>query len=240
MATDWSVEARPGWFHRLIVPQRGGQPSSLALAVAAASALAFVVSISLDWRTATLSLGNTGSEADRQVLVLHGGVGDATSLAVAYLLGMVALLGIVGAAIGRPDVALRMRLPVLGVGVGLVGVVLAVFTRKAEVQSAIAANFGGFLPDLEDRLKTAPGPGSFLGLAATVLAMAAVWIAGRAVAVADAVAAREPAGDAGADPETERAPGIYAPHSPNGFGLTARGGGVYDLTVIPDDHPNPR
>jgi hypothetical protein len=240
MTTDWSVEARPGWFHRLIVPQRGGRPSSLALGIAAAGALAFILSISMDWRIATLNLGNTGSGPQQQVLVMHGGVGDTNALAVAYLLGMVALLGVVGAAIGRPEVALRIRLPVLGVGVGLIGVVLAVFTRKAGIESAIASNFGGFLPDLEDRLKTAPGPGSFVGLAAVVLLVAAVWMAGRAMALADAAAARGPAADADVEPETERAPGIYAPHNPNGFGLAARGGGVYDLTVIPDDRPNPR
>jgi len=238
MTTDWSVETRPGWFHRLIVPQRGGQPNSLAVGIAAASALAFVVSISLDWRIATINFGNSGSGSEGQLFVLHGGVGDTTSLSVAFLLGMMALLGIVGAAISRPEVAIRMRLPVLGLGFGLVGVVLAVFTRKADVQSSIAGNLGGFVPELDERVKTAAGPGSYLGLVAVLLAVAAVWVAGRAVTLADAAAARTP--DLEGEPEGERAPGIYAPHSPNGFGLTPRGGGVFDLTVIPDDQANPR
>ena len=240
MTTDWSVEARPGWFHRLIVPQSGGRSRSLALGIGAASALAFVLSISMDWRTATINFGNTSSGPEGQVFVLHGGVGDATSLSVAFLLGMMALLGVVGAAVNRPEVAVRMRLPVMGIGVGLVGVVLAVFTRKSDVQNSIATNFGGFVPELDERVKTGPGPGSFLGLAAVVLAVAAVWVAGRTLALADVAAGRRSVPDSEEETEDERVPGIYAPHTPNGFGLTPRGGGVFDLTVIPDDQANPR
>lgn len=241
--TDWSVEPRAGWLHRLIVPQRDGRSSSLAMTVAAAAAVAFVASIALDWRTATVDLTSSSSQGETQQLVLHAGVGDAMSLAVTYLLGMVALLGTVGATLARPDLAARVRMTVLGVGVGLAGVVLAVFVRGDDIQSAIGLNYGGFLPELDDRVKTAPGPGAFLGLAAVALCTAAVWLAGRSAALTAAGSAGWAAAAAAPTRAADGPPAVANHHDPAGYSTTGRtasfdptvrAGGVFDLTVTPD------
>jgi hypothetical protein len=234
MTTDWVEDPRVGWMSRLLVPREGGRANSLTLGVAALAAGAFVASVSLDWRTVTIDLSSLG-QSSSSTAVFRAGVGDATSLGVAYLLGMVALLGLVGAALGRPELAVRMRHAASGVGVGLLGLVLAVYLRHTDIE-ALGVNYGGFLPQLPDSVKTAAGPGSFFAVAAVVLATGAVWMAAR-TAIREELPATAPDTHAEGEPDADADVAAGAPSSgPGGtFDLSVRpSGGVLDITVTPD------
>lgn len=234
MTTDWVVEEpRVGWLSRLLVPRERGWANSVTLGVAVLAAAAFVASVSLDWRTVTVDLTALG-QASGSTAVFRAGVGDATSLSIAYLLGMVALLGLVGACVGRPELAVRMRNAATGVGVGLLGLVLAVYVREADVETALRTNYGGYLPELPDSIKSEAGPGSLFAAAAVVLAMAAVWLAART-----ATRAEQPATTRDTDAADEPDDAIATDHprtGPSGtFDLSVRpSGGLLDLTVTPD------
>jgi hypothetical protein len=236
MTIDWVEEPRAGWLSRFLVPREPGRANSLTLGVAALAAAAFVASVSLDWRTVTIDL-TSSSQSDSTTAVFRAGVGDATSLSVAYLLGMVALLGFVGAAVGRPELAMRMRHAASGVGVGLLGLVLAVFLRETDIETALGTNYGGFLPDLPDSVKSQAGPGSLFAAIAVVLATAAVWLAARTVAGQEQPTTR------GADPDEDLDDDVPTGQARSGqgtFDLSVRPtGGVLDLTVTPDGHSPP-
>jgi hypothetical protein len=92
----------------------------------AAGAAAFVGSLVLDWENATLS-GLSGVDPGFS----SGVSGTVTvgvpqnNLGLVYLVGTLALIVALGAVLTRPATALRMRLAVSGLGVGLLGVVLS-------------------------------------------------------------------------------------------------------------------
>ncbi|MGE5829898.1 MAG: hypothetical protein ACM30G_16275 [Micromonosporaceae bacterium] len=231
MTTDWVEEPRTGWISRLLVPREPGRASSLTLGIATLATAAFVASVVLDWRVVTVDLTAAGgsNQSGTTTAVFRASVGDATSLSSAYLLGMVALLGLVGAAAGRAELAVRMRHAASGVGVGLLGLVFAVFFRQADLETALGANYGGFVPELPDNVKSEAGPGSLFAAAAVALATAAVWTAARA-AMREGLPARGEPGD-----EADETP-IDHPYSGmgGGFAMSVQPAGALDLTVTPD------
>jgi hypothetical protein len=233
MTTDWVEEPPVGWLSRLLVPRERGRANSLTLGVAALAAAAFVASVSLDWRTVTVDL-TSSSGASSSAAVFRAGVGDATSLSVGYLLGMVAMLGLVGAVVGRPELAVRMRHAATGVGVGLLGLVLAVYLRETDIEAALRANYGGFVTQLPDNVKSEAGPGSLFAAMAVALATAAVWMAARTAAREEQAAAVRKA-DAEDDADEAIATGHPRMSAGGTFDLSVRpSGGSLDITVTPD------
>jgi hypothetical protein len=121
------------------------------------------------------------------------------------MVGMLGLLALVGAVLARPELAVRLRLSALGVGVGIAGVLLAMSNQFRDVLTQIygfGIRFGGQLPvevqRVLDDTKYAAMPGQFLSAGAVVALVAGVWLAagpvGGAATVGTAVAATPASG----------------------------------------------
>jgi hypothetical protein len=182
---DWPIEPnRPGVLSRLINPQAGAKPATTAFVLGIAAAVAFVASLALQWQRVTFTVPREAnfnvSPGAEMTSIANAGTIDA--LGEVYLLGMVALLGLVGAVLARPDLALRFRMGVSGVGVGLLGIVIAVMQRFPGTAAGAYDGFFG-LQGVQDELrasaKVAYEPGFAAAAVAVSLAVAAVWVAAR-------------------------------------------------------------
>jgi hypothetical protein len=93
-----------------------------------------------------------------------------------YVWVMLGLLASIGAAIAWPHSALRLRVLATGVGVGLIGILIALTLRLAGAfvdQQAVPT-------ESQAQLKTVTTiqPGLYFAFAAVVLCVAAIWLAG--------------------------------------------------------------
>jgi hypothetical protein len=181
---DWDPEpSRPGLVHRMISPQAGARPATLAFGLGIAAALAFVASLALEWARVTFTLGSGSfsvSPGDEYTAVASPGT--AANVGQVYLIGMLALLGLLGAVIMRPELALRLRMAASGVGVGLLGLVVAtVLQFPAQVISSAGALFSptGAIDEMLSRATVAYQPGLAAAVAAILLCVAAIWLAAR-------------------------------------------------------------
>jgi hypothetical protein len=219
MSTQWLVEERePGWLGRLIAPSGGGRPVTAAAAVGGLAAVAFALSMAFDWSLVTVNEPAPSDQPQSNNLALHAGVGTLDSLSFVYALGMVALLGTVGAVVTRPELALRLRLAAIGVTAGMVGVVVATTMRMDTI-----VPFG--LPT-SYTVTTSIQVGLFFGYAAAVLPLAAIWLAARPAARARPPAP-EPAPERAELADEDEPPVVAFPR-----GVSVSGGPV-DLTVTP-------
>ena len=167
--TDWTVEPRDrGWLARLIAPQEGDRPSSMPLLLGALGAAAYVASLALDWQKITVEPLTGDGPPPQQTAILTAGLGDIATLSLAFVLGGIALLALVGTVATRPEVALRLRMTTMGVGVGLVGVLLAITIRMPNtylaVQGFAEAIFGGGPEAFQDRMTKLVRAGHLLRL----------------------------------------------------------------------------
>jgi hypothetical protein len=192
------VEHRdPGWFVRLVAPQGGGRPATLTFVLGALAAGAFIGSLALDWQSVTVPAGIPDGFAEQGDRSVAGGIASIETLSLVYTLGVVALLGVVGAVVTRPDLALRQRMAATGVTVGLVGVLAAVTLRLSETVANLPAVYFIDVGAL-DGLTYSYEPGLLCGYAAVVLSGAAIWRAGGVARRRAADAEAAGAGGAGA------------------------------------------
>jgi hypothetical protein len=188
MADQWGADAaRTGVVTRLLLPQAGAKPATMAFGLGVVSALAFVISMILDWQRVTFAIPSDGgniSVGSGDVFMVAARPGTLNTLGEVYLLGMVGLLGLVGAVLTRPDLALRFRLGVTGVAVGLLGIVIAIAVGFVdESASSFGGIFGGQLHDkLRDSAQVAYQPGLAAAVLAVIAGVAAVWLAARPAA----------------------------------------------------------
>src|SRR5690242_11096046 len=91
---DWDREsARPGLMHRLISPQAGARPATLAFGLGIAAAVAFVASLALEWARVTFTLGeNTFNVSPGDEYTAVASPGTSANVGQVYLIGMLALL----------------------------------------------------------------------------------------------------------------------------------------------------
>jgi hypothetical protein len=182
---DWPIEpSRPGVLSRLINPQAGAKPATTAFVLGIAAAGAFVASLVLRWQqvTFTIPLDADFSARNGSEVTSVANPGTVDTLGEVYLIGMVALLGLVGAVVARPDLALRLRMGVTGIGVGLLGIVIAVVLRFPETAAGGYDSFfaiQGVRDELRASVKVAYEPGLAAAAGAVALAVAAVWLAAR-------------------------------------------------------------
>jgi hypothetical protein len=222
MAADWMVEEHePGWLGRMIAPSGGGRPATAAVAVGALAAVAFVLSMAFDWALVSVTEPSPSEQPSSPGFQAHAGVGTLDSLSFVYALGMVALLGAVGAVVTRPDLALRLRLSALGVTIGMIAVVVAATIRLPTV----VLPFG--LPSNYPVTHTIE-LGLFFGYAAVVLPLVSIWLAARPAARTRPAAAPDRDVD---EPEFDDE--VEPSSVPYLRGLSVSGGGPVDLTVTP-------
>jgi hypothetical protein len=243
--TEWVVEPRgPGWLGRLIAPRNAGPPSSIAFGIGALGAAAFVASLALDWQRVTIKAPPNTQTVTPEDSVFTAGLGNMETLSLAYVLGSIALLALVGTVATRSDLALRLRMTAMGAGVGVLGVLIAVTLRIPNTlmttPGILDAIFGGGTPPLQDRVTNTYEPGIFCGYAAVLLLTLAIWLAGRPAA--RAAAAQTAAGeDADAiDPVEVLATLRRQPRVAGPLDLSVTPEGPINLSVTPGGPIPPR
>lgn len=236
--TEWTAESRePGWLGRLVAPEGGGRPSTTAFLVALLGLAAFVASLTLDWVSVTLPQNFQGGgiiegQTFGQSLV------NVSSLGEVYALAGIALFGFVGSVITRPDAALRMRMGVTGVAIGLLGLVAA---GNLNLQNRALEQWVGpiFAPG-EAQATAALEAGLFCAYAAVALPAVAVWLVARPAARATRAAA-PPEAAVGGQGVTEEPAEESVPAPPNRWvsvgGLSVSPSEPVDLSVTPDAWP---
>lgn len=249
MADERRVESRiRRGLARLLGVASGDRLALSALVLGLAGAAAFVVSLLVDWQRLSVppvpEFGSLGGEVTVDL--------SRVAYGVVYPIGMLGLLTLVGLALPRPDVARRVRLAAVGLGVGMAGVTVAIVNQMRDIwRDVFGYNliFGSLPPELQrlpEQTAYAPLPGQILGFGAVVLLVAAVWLAGRpartrseggtAVAAAPASTGADgavpvspaPSAEAASPAATLPVPG-EPPDHPDG---SVRVGQVYDLTVM--------
>jgi hypothetical protein len=233
---DWMAEPpERGLLSRLIAPEADARPMTTAFLVGALGVAAFVASLTMDWQTATIraDVDQARQQAGSTSATLSTGLGSVDSLSLVYVLGTLALLGLVGAVINRPDLALRLRMTAGGVAVGLFAVVLAIAIRLPETvfnTQLMNTIYGGVPAQVRDRITSSYEAGLFLGFAAVVLPMAAIWLA--------SVPAARSAAAVGVEARRSRA-ARHAVEQPRTVDLPPPGvpvsGGVDGLSVFPSE-----
>src|SRR5262245_21046941 len=112
--SEWAEERHEyGWFGRLIAPRDGGRPATLAFMIGALGVVAFGASLILEWQSVTVTVASLGVESNSQqtISVSMGGPMRSTELlGLVYVAGVIAILGLWGATVARPDLAARTRL----------------------------------------------------------------------------------------------------------------------------------
>jgi hypothetical protein len=132
-----------------------------------------------------------------------------------YMLGALALITLLGSVLTRPDHALRFRMGAAGLGVGLIGVLLAILTRLKETVfglSSLGILTGLDQAAIQEVLKQATisfEPGFFCAVATVVLLPVGVFLAAGRPSRAAAFEAR--AHLAAAAAPVTRQPGPPAP-----------------------------
>jgi hypothetical protein len=190
---NWT-EATPGrgWLSRMLAPEAHAKPATTAFAIAVFGAAAFVASMAMTWKTVAFDMtatNGTQSEESSQELVYSGGVTTTQMLGLVYVLGMIALLAVAGAAINRTDLALRVRFAAVGLTVGLLAVVVGLTVAPPDL---VNQSVGAFPEQVRDRMTTSFQPGLLFAYAAVVLPIVAIWSAGRPAARLFTARAAEP------------------------------------------------
>jgi hypothetical protein len=225
MADEVWQSNTPGGLQRLLGASGSTTPFLLGLAATGA----FVASLVLDWvRISVARQGglNPGFSAVASVSAGFGVPGDTVGLV--YLLGVLGLMATLGAVLGRPDAALRVRMAVSGLGIGVLAVLAAIALggtdRFVGQQVAVETLLGA--TGIVDNAKVGYEPGIFCAAAAVVLLVVGVWLAG-APAVRASMALVVTA------PPPEPAPSPAAPAAPpaSRIGPTGRAGFADGLTV---------
>jgi len=181
--SEWTEQRRAyGWFGRMIAPPGGGRPATLAFTLGALGVVAFAASLFLQWQSVTFNLNADGNTAAPQVsstvsrLATQGPPADTGGIGLVYVLGVVACLGVWGAVVARPELALRVRMAVGGAGAGLLAVVAALIMRPALTSVSL---LGALPEDVLNSVHTSYEPGALAAAAAVVLPVVAIWLAGR-------------------------------------------------------------
>ncbi len=201
------IAPQRGWVERLLgISDRGGA-TSVAVLVGALGAAAFVGSLAYGWQKEVVDLtsssGGSGNDAAVSTMTFDVSPASVAGLGTVYVLAMVGLLAVVGVAVSWQYLALRLRVISSGVGVGLIGVLIALTIRMPS--TAGQAEGAGLLPvEVRDRITTTQSAGLYFAYLAVALLVASTWLAGPSLRRSAAGTAWAPAA-----PPT----GMYPPHA---------------------------
>jgi hypothetical protein len=258
MAQDeWISEASgPSWLGRLVSPG-STRPGTVPFLALAAAVVAYVCSLALDWVGATAAYALSSADGRNAISVYGADIsvdsnhatlsagGNVTGLdlmGVVYGLGGLALVVIGFGVLSRPDLALRLRMLAAGLGLGVLGVVIAAAVRLPRFLLVNGGAVGGSLQNMDRSFK----PGIFFAVAVAVLPVVAVWIrsapAARAAIDAEEAARRAPAALPVPRPATHASPTtapdaslVFGQHEPDPGRWRRTPSTPFDLTVTPDD-----
>jgi hypothetical protein len=209
-----SESTRRHWMERLLGVTDGGGTLSMAVLVGGLGAAAFVASMAYDWQKAVvdLAVANDGGLSDpvqQQQLTYHLAPASVDGLGSVYVLAMLGLMVIIGSAITWQHVAQRLRIISTGLGVGLIGVLVALTIR---MPTALETQQGTSIVPVEyqSRLTTSHEAGLYFAFLAVVLCVTAVWLAGPSVRRSHESASVASAAPPVTPPSTETSPAVWA------------------------------
>jgi hypothetical protein len=192
------VAGRRGWMAR-VLGVSAGRSLSTAVLVGALGSAAFVASMSYRWESVVVNL--TQPSTDMSNAIANGPAANANTLSydiaptsvdglgTVYVLTMIGLIAVIGAAVGWSHLAARLRVVATGVGVGLVGVLVAL-TLRLDGPDGLQPSLGQAIPiELRSQLTISRELGQYFAYAAVFLCVAAVWLAGPSVRRSTAPAA---------------------------------------------------
>jgi len=255
LGPEWSGEPdelqsavpQRGWVERLLgVSERSGT-ISVAVLLGALGAAAFVASLAYGWQQEVIDLtqnvdSNNGGNTFQNSYTIEASPATVESLGTIYVLGGLALLAAVGVAVSWPNQAQKLRVLASGVGVGLLGVVIALTVRMPTVSGGqLGVNV---LPqEMLDRITTHTQPGIFFGYGSIVLCLTSIWLAGPPIRRSNRAAAPAYAPVAAAPPSTSDmqpsfptyAPPPYAYERGTVNGLSVSAAEPFDTSVHPGD-----
>jgi hypothetical protein len=168
------IAPRRGWLSRLLAPEANARPAASAFVVGALGAAAFVASLALEWQSVSLPRDLGVTEQSLVLTYSYNAISPA-SLGLVYAVGVVALLILVGAVINRAEMALRLRMAVAGLTVGLLGVVVGITVGLPNQMTSQYGPGGQKPPDVTISYH----PGLLFAYAAVVLPIVAIWLASR-------------------------------------------------------------
>jgi hypothetical protein len=181
MADELWQSHTPGGLQRVLGASGSRTPFLLGLAGIAA----FGASLVLDWvRISIARQGGLDPGFSLGGSVVSAGFGlPGDSVGLAYLLSVLGLIATLGAVLGRPDTALRLRMAVSGLGVGVLAVLAAValggtdrfLGQEAGLQTLLGSTAIG---STFDNAKVGYEPGIFCAAGAVVLLVVGIWRAG--------------------------------------------------------------
>jgi hypothetical protein len=170
-------EGRRGLLRRLLGVADSGSPLSLALLVGALGAAAFVASMAYSWERVLLDLTPLGNGTfERTSSTFDLAPTSVDGLGTVYVWVMIGLLATIGAAVAWPQSAARLRVLATGVGVGAVGILIALTVRLP--QAFISQQGVPVEGQAQLKVNTTHEPGVYFAFAAVVLCVAAIWLAG--------------------------------------------------------------
>jgi hypothetical protein len=228
MADELWQSHTPGGLQRLLGAPGSRTPFLLGLA----GIVAFVASLVLDWVRISIDRAGIDPRSGVAVSSARFGLPDDT-VGLVYLLGGLGLIAALGAVLGRPDAALRLRMAVAGLGVGVLAVLAAIahgatnwfLGQQVGLETLLGATGSG---SVFDNAKVGYEPGIFCAAAAVVLPVVGIWLAGAPAARAStAPVAAVPA----QTPESAPVPAVPAAPPSSRIGPTGRAGFADGLTV---------
>jgi hypothetical protein len=172
------TDGRRGLMHRLLGVADTGSPLSVALLIGALGAAAFVGSMAYSWEGVQLDLTapSNGSILQLTTSTYDLAPTSVDGLGTVYVWVVIGLLVGIGAAVAWPHSAARLRVLATGVGVGGVGILIALSVRLPQAfinQQALPQEGQAQL-----KVDTWHQPGLYFAFAAVVLCVAAIWLAG--------------------------------------------------------------
>jgi hypothetical protein len=228
-----AADGRRGLLHRLLGVADTAGSISLALLVGGLGAAAFVASMAYPWEMVALDLtplsnGFSGSTSSTYELT----PAPVDGLGTVYVWVVLVLLATIGAAVAWPKTAVRLRVPATAVGVGVIGILIALTLRLA----GSFVNQQGVPTESQAQLKveTTHELGLYFGFAAVVLCVAAVWLAGPSTPRRSAGSARFPAQTSTMDMQPPRGSFARSESDPVA-GLTVTAADALDENVHPGD-----
>jgi len=170
-------------------PSRAGQAPIVAFIAGIAGAGAFVASMIFAWQEVS-----DGDLVAGPVPRTEGPLSISNSTSgLAYLIGTLALLGLLGAVVARPSIAAQLRPAATGVALGTLAVIVASVVEMREWIATTFYELGGLflLNEVQGRvaeLTYAHRPGVYAAFTAVVVLFAGVWVAASPAAAAPGAA----------------------------------------------------
>jgi hypothetical protein len=148
-------------------------------------AVSFAFSLTLDWQKTVIDSSiyqrSVGGGVGSTTTAWTAGIASYDAMGLAYLLGVIAMLGLVGAVVTRPGLAVRWGGLAGGATAGLTAMLISMTLRmKSDVlfgQGALNSLYAGLFAGPRQAFISSYEPGLYFGFGAVLLPMLAILLA---------------------------------------------------------------